>query len=87
MTWLGAVLVVGAALAALVGPYLIPFDPSAQELPLRLAGPSAAHWFGLDELGRDILARVLVGARVSWIVGLVVVGVSSVIGADRKSVV
>ena len=86
MTWLGAVIVVGAALAAVVGPLLMPFDPSAQELPLRLAGPSAAHWFGLDELGRDILARVLLGARVSWMVGLVVVGVSSIVGATLGSI-
>ncbi len=86
MTWVGAVLVVGAALAAVLGPYLMPFDPAAQELALRLTGPSATHWFGLDELGRDILARVLLGARVSWIVGLIVVGVSSVIGATMGSI-
>ena len=64
----------------------MPFDPAAQELALRLTGPSATHWFGLDELGRDILARVLLGARVSWIVGLIVVGVSSVIGATMGSI-
>jgi peptide/nickel transport system permease protein len=58
----------------------VPFDPAAQDLPLRLAGPSATHWFGLDELGRDILARVLSGARVSWLVGLVVVIVSAAVG-------
>ena len=63
MTWAGAVLVVGAALAAVLGPYLMPFDPASQELALRLTGPSTTHWFGLDELGRDILARVLLGAR------------------------
>jgi peptide/nickel transport system permease protein len=77
---LGAVIVGAAALAALVGPWLVPFDPAAQDLSLRLAGPSAAHWFGLDELGRDILARVLSGARVSWLVGLVVVVVSAAVG-------
>ena len=76
----GAVIVGAAALAALIGPWLVPFDPAAQDLPLRLAGPSAAHWFGLDELGRDILARVLSGARVSWLVGLVVVVVSAAVG-------
>jgi len=86
MTWAGAVLVVGAALAAVLGPYLMPFDPASQELALRLTGPSTTHWFGLDELGRDILARVLLGARVSWIVGLIVVGVSSVVGATMGSI-
>ena len=77
----GAVVVVVVLLAAIVGPWLAPFDPSAQELALRLEGPSRLHWFGLDELGRDILSRVLSGARVSLLVGLVVVSVSASIGA------
>jgi peptide/nickel transport system permease protein len=57
-----------------------PFDPSAQELALRLAAPSPAHPLGLDELGRDILARVLAGARISFLVGLTVVSVSAAVG-------
>ncbi len=77
----GAVIVVVVLLAAVVGPWLAPFDPSAQELALRLEGPGRLHWFGLDELGRDILSRVLSGARVSLLVGLVVVSVSASIGA------
>jgi peptide/nickel transport system permease protein len=77
----GAVIVGLAVLAAVVGPWLVPFDPSAQELALRLEGPSRLHWLGLDELGRDILARVMSGARVSMFVGLVVVSVSASIGA------
>jgi peptide/nickel transport system permease protein len=77
---IGAAIVVGAALAAIVGPSLSPFDPAAQDLALRLAGPSSAHWFGLDELGRDILARVLAGARISFLVGITVVSVSASLG-------
>ena len=73
-------MVVLVALAALAGPMLTPFDPSAQDLALRLTGPSAAHPFGLDELGRDILARVLAGARISFLVGLAVVSVSASVG-------
>src|SRR4051812_28113276 len=76
----GATIVAIAALAAVLGPLLTPFDPSAQELPLRLAGPTRLHPFGLDELGRDILARVLAGARISFFVGLTVVSISSVVG-------
>jgi peptide/nickel transport system permease protein len=76
----GTVIVGVAALAAIVGPPLAPFDPAAQQLPLRLAGPSLAHPFGLDELGRDILARVLAGARISFAVGLAVVAVSASVG-------
>ena len=76
----GAFLVCLAAVAALIGPGLTPFDPSSQELALRLAPPSWGHPFGLDELGRDILARVLAGARISFFVGLTVVSVSAVVG-------
>ena len=80
MTKLGAAIVLLAVLAAVLGPWLVPFDPAAQELALRLEGPTGLHWFGLDELGRDIFARVLSGARISLLVGIVVVGVSSSIG-------
>ena len=80
MTKLGAAIVLLAMLAAVLGPWLVPFDPAAQELALRLEGPTRLHWFGLDELGRDIFARVLSGARISLLVGIVVVGVSSSIG-------
>jgi peptide/nickel transport system permease protein len=86
MARVGAVIVAVAVLAAIVGPLLAPFDPAAQELALRLSGPTGAHWFGLDELGRDIFARVLVGARISLLVGLVVVGVSATIGILMGSV-
>jgi peptide/nickel transport system permease protein len=80
MTRVGAAIVILAFVIALIGPLLTPFDPASQELPLRLAGPTGTHLFGLDELGRDIFARVLAGARISLLVGLVVVSVSSTIG-------
>jgi peptide/nickel transport system permease protein len=86
MSRVGAAIVLVAVLAALVGPVLMPFDPADQELALRLEGPSSQHWFGLDELGRDIFARVLSGARISLLVGLVVVGVSSTVGTLLGSI-
>ncbi len=86
MARLGAAIVLVTVLAAVVGPWLVPYDPSSQELALRLEGPTAAHWFGLDELGRDIFARVLSGARISLLVGLVVVGVSSTVGIALGSI-
>ncbi|MBI4266482.1 MAG: ABC transporter permease [Acidobacteria bacterium] len=86
MARVGAVIVGVAVLAAVFGPWLAPYDPAAQELALRLEGPTGLHWFGLDELGRDIFARILSGARISLLVGLVVVGVSSTIGILLGSV-
>jgi peptide/nickel transport system permease protein len=80
MLRVGAAIVIVMALAAIAGPSLSSSDPAQQELRLRLAGPSAGHPFGLDELGRDILARVLAGARISFFVALVVVCVSSLVG-------
>jgi peptide/nickel transport system permease protein len=82
----GAVIVLVTVLAALFGPMVAPYDPSSQELALRLEGPTGTHWFGLDELGRDIFARVLSGARISLMVGIVVVSISSVVGIVLGSI-
>lgn len=71
---------------ALFGPVLSPYEPSSQELARRLEGPTAVHPFGLDELGRDILTRIASGARISLLVGLAVVSVSSVVGMFFGSV-
>jgi peptide/nickel transport system permease protein len=80
MTRVGTAIVLLVVVAALVGPVIAPFDPSTQQLALRLEGPTGLHWFGLDELGRDIFTRVLYGARISLLVGIVVVGVSATVG-------
>ena len=76
----GALVVGAMGLLAVAGPWLIPFDPAVQQLPIRLASPTWRHPFGLDELGRDVLARVAAGARISFIVGLTVVTVSAAVG-------
>lgn len=83
---IGLTIVGGTVLAAAVGPWLTPFDPSNQWLALRLAAPSTSHLFGMDELGRDILARVLAGARISFLVGLTVVGVSAALGTTLGAI-
>ena len=75
-----------AIAAAVAGPFISPYDPSAQELSRRLERPSVQHPFGLDELGRDILARILAGARISLLVGLAVVSVSSLVGMALGSI-
>jgi peptide/nickel transport system permease protein len=76
----GTIIIGVAVIGAVVGPWLAPHDPNVQLLAERLAGPSWTHPFGLDELGRDILARLLMGARVSLMVGLSVVSISAAVG-------
>jgi peptide/nickel transport system permease protein len=77
---LGAVMVTIFALMAIFAPWLAPHDPASIDLPHRLAAPSAAHWFGTDELGRDILSRIIFGARISMLVGVSVVTLSLLLG-------
>ncbi|MFL6278876.1 MAG: ABC transporter permease [Vicinamibacterales bacterium] len=76
----GTLIVIVAIVAAIAGPFLCPYDSSAQELARRLEPPGLAHPLGLDELGRDIVARLLQGARISLLVGIAVVSVSSTVG-------
>lgn len=82
----GAFLLVVCALAALA-PWL-PFlrDPTLQDLRLGATPPSWVHWFGTDDLGRDLLARVLHGGRISMLVGLVGTAVSLVVGVTWGAV-
>jgi peptide/nickel transport system permease protein len=80
MIRLGILIVAVTVGAALAGPLLTPYQASAQELSRRLERPSLSHPFGLDELGRDILSRIVSGARISLLVGLSVVTLSSIVG-------
>ena len=76
----GVVLIVILVVFAVFAPWIAPQDPAAIDLPGRLTPPSRAHWFGTDELGRDILSRVIYGARISMLVGSSVVAVSLALG-------
>lgn len=67
-------------LAAVFGPALAPYGVNEVEVSDRLQGPSGEHWFGTDELGRDVFSRVLVAARVSLQVGVIAVGISLLVG-------
>jgi peptide/nickel transport system permease protein len=67
-------------IVALAAPWLAPYDPVAQNLPARLLAPTAAHWMGTDELGRDILSRIIFGTRVSMLVSVCVVFGAGMIG-------
>lgn len=76
----GFVLTVLLFFVALAAPWLAPYSPAAQNLPDRLRPPSAAHWFGTDDLGRDVFSRALYGARVSVTVGITVVLGAGIVG-------
>lgn len=76
----GAVIVVILILLAIFGSWIAPYDPIDQDLPKQLQGPSAAHWLGTDDFGRDILSRIIVGARVSLMVGVIATGLGAILG-------
>lgn len=80
----GTTLLVIVGLAAIFGPWLAPYDPQIFDAANRLQGPSATHWLGTDQFGRDLLSRILTGApsTVSFGLGATIlgVGVGSVIG-------
>ncbi|MGI9628082.1 MAG: ABC transporter permease [Longimicrobiales bacterium] len=83
---LAVIILLAASVAALFGPLLAPFDPNRQNLVLRLADPLAVgpdggvFWLGSDALGRDVLSRLLYGARVSLSVGIAAIAVGGTIG-------
>jgi peptide/nickel transport system permease protein len=76
----GAIILTAVALLALFAPWLTPYDPMALKILDRLQSPRAAHWFGTDELGRDVFSRVIFGARYSLLIGALVVVISMLCG-------
>jgi peptide/nickel transport system permease protein len=76
----GVVLVTTFVICAVFAPWLAPQDPAHIDLPTRLAGPSSTYWCGTDELGRDILSRLIYGSRISMLVGSCVVAASLALG-------
>jgi peptide/nickel transport system permease protein len=78
--WLGAVLVATLIAAAALSLIWTPYPPSAIDIPHKLAPPSHAHWFGTDNLGRDVASQILAGSRISILVGVIAVGIGLVFG-------
>jgi peptide/nickel transport system permease protein len=76
----GAILTIVLVVVALAAPLLSPYDPNVQDTSRRLEAPSKEHLLGLDDLGRDVLSRIIWGARVSLRVGFSVVFLASIIG-------
>jgi len=81
--WLDTIGIVGVLVVTLVAftaPWLTPFDPQLRVAQAYLA-PSATHWFGTDEIGRDLFSRVLLGEQYTWLPALAVIGFSLVLGS------
>jgi len=76
----GLVIIVAFVVLALFAPWIAPYDPIATSFATVRKAPSAAHWFGTDEIGRDVFARVVFGARASLLAGVVSVLISLSIG-------
>ncbi|WP_413733787.1 D,D-dipeptide ABC transporter permease [Sodalis sp. RH21] len=81
LTLMGAAIMLIVLLLMVFSPWLAPLDPNAIDLAARLQAPSAAHWFGTDEVGRDLFSRVLVGSRQSVTAGLAVVILAGTLGS------
>lgn len=77
---IGLVLTVGLLLTALTSLFYTPYDPLAMSIADRLQRPAAAHWFGTDHYGRDLLSRIMCGATVSMSVGIISVGIGLAVG-------
>ena len=73
----GLIVIVLFVAAALLAPWISPYDPTRQSYSVIRKAPSALHWFGTDENGRDVLARVLFGARATMVAALVSVTIAS----------
>ena len=78
--WSGLLVVLAVSVTAVLAPWLAPFDPNQEHLPFKYAPPSAEFLLGTDALGRDVLSRLIYGARVSLWVGFVAVGIAITIG-------
>src|SRR5256714_5344534 len=76
----GLIVIVTFILLALFAPLIVPYDPIATSWTLVRKAPNAQHWFGTDELGRDVLARVIYGARASLLAGAISVSIALLIG-------
>jgi len=85
VTLLAFLLFSGFVLLALFGPWIAPYDPLASNTGHALKPPSASHWFGTDSLGRDILSRIMVAARLDFGIAISAVSASFVVGSALGS--
>lgn len=80
LAYIGLAIALIFIIVAIFAPLIATHDVNAQDLAIRFATPSAAHWFGTDALGRDVFSRVVYGTRISLQVGLIVVSITGIVG-------
>jgi peptide/nickel transport system permease protein len=80
LAWVGLALLALIVLIAALAPWLAPYDPLEQNIAARLEPPSAEYWLGTDSYGRDVLSRLIYGARVSLFVGFAAIIVAMLVG-------
>ncbi|MCY4222424.1 MAG: ABC transporter permease [Thiotrichales bacterium] len=80
-SWVGLVVFLVVCLLAILAPLIAVHDPLEQNILFRLKPPSSEHWMGTDYYGRDIFSRLLHGARISLVIGLLAIGVAMIIGS------
>jgi len=76
----GTIIILLFIITAIFGPLFAPYNPNEQHLTQALLKPSSAHWLGTDYIGRDMLSRLIYGARMSIMVGIVALGIASIVG-------
>jgi len=80
-SWVGLVLFLTVVIIAILAPWIAPHDPIEQDIFSKLQGPSATHWLGTDYYGRDILSRLMYGARYSLIIGIAATAFAMIVGS------
>lgn len=77
----GGIILILLAIIAIGAPWIAPYDPLQVSLPDALLAPSRVHWLGTDQLGRDVLSRLMYGTRISLVIGLLSVGIAVLVGS------
>lgn len=80
-SWVGLILFLIVCLLAVLAPWISPYDPLEQNILFRLKPPSVEHWMGTDFYGRDTFSRLLYGAQISLLIGLLAIGIALLIGS------
>ena len=80
LAMVGLIIIALLIFCAIFADFIAPYDYAQQDLMIAYQGPSAQHWFGTDEFGRDILSRIIYGSRISLQIGFIAVGISLIFG-------